>query len=547
MKRNATLLTSLIFLYGSFANAQANLPYSFNNTLEGTIPTIEMPSHDFTEDIEKAIAFEQAGNYPRFARHFDVNVTMLNSGIWNDLDNGDKVWRLNLKSKGALSTALFFDNFYLPTGSTLNVYSSDHTQLFSYTSDDNQGNDLFSTEFIKGEEQIIEYFEPAKVKGQGRLRITSLSHQYRSIAMAGGCHVNIICSPEGNNWQDEKRGVVRIYTVNGSDAGYCTGTLINNTAKDCKRYILTAFHCALDATAANFTQWRFYFNYEASTCNQVNDQQGTQSNSFTGCVKKAASDNIGSLSGSDFLLIEMTNVSSPSWWANVYFNGWNINNTAPPSNSISIHHPLGHIKKISTTSSAGSNSSFYGTPNTHWRVFWKQTSNGWGVTEPGSSGSPIFKADGQIVGTLSGGGSDCNNTTLSDSYGKMSFHWTSNSTASDRQLKPWLDPLNLGVTSCNGSFSPCTSGIDDITKEASVNVYPNPNNGEFNIDMKLDKPTDIKIRVLNIIGQEILNQSISNTMNNTYSINLKNQTNGIYFVEIMVDKNPIIKKINIVK
>ena len=84
--------------------------------------------------------------------------------------------------------------------------------------------------------------------------------------------------------------------------------------------------------------------------------------------------------------------------------------------------------------------------------------NGHGVTEGGSSGSPLFNYDGQIVGTLTGGSSYCNTPTSPDVYGKMSYHWTSNGTPNDERLKPWLDPTNSGVTTLNGSSDPCSAG-----------------------------------------------------------------------------------------
>ena len=75
------------------------------------------------------------------------------------------------------------------------------------------------------------------------------------------CQVNVNCSPVGDLWQDEKKGVARIYIIEGNFAGYCTGSLINNTSQDCKPYFLTALHCGVSASAANMTQWKFYFRY----------------------------------------------------------------------------------------------------------------------------------------------------------------------------------------------------------------------------------------------------------------------------------------------
>ncbi|MCW3070528.1 MAG: hypothetical protein JWO44_418 [Bacteroidetes bacterium] len=556
MKKTVTLLVASALFCSAMLHAQENggiSPYSFEHAIPGTVPVITMPEHDFTTDIADAAAFEKMGNYPRFARHFDVNVTMLNSGVWTELGNGDRTWRLDLRSAGALSTGLFFDSFFLPEGATLHVYTPDHKQVSgSYTSADNQGNGLFSTEFLSGDEQTIEYYEPASVRGQGQLRITQMSHQYRVLAMADPCEVNIICSPEGDNWQDEKRGVVRVYVVEGSSAGYCSGTLMNNTALDCKRYILTAFHCGVSASTANFNSWKFYFDYEVTTCG--GGDGGPTTHVMTGCTKKADSNDNGGDSGSDFLLLQMTSTASPSWWPSVYWNGWNKNATAPPAGSIGIHHPAGTNKKISMTTGTGSSTSWGGTvAGTHWQIHWGGTTNGWGVTEGGSSGSALFNTSSQVIGTLTGGGSYCNSVVAGgqnqpDAYGKLSYHWTSNGTAAANQLKPWLDPLNSGVSSLNGSYSPCTAtGISTMEPSSSISVYPNPNNGEFNVSLSLDKQSDVTIRVLNVMGQEVTSETVNGIIDGTFSISVDGQASGIYFIEVRTESSTFMKKINIIK
>ena len=104
-------------------------------------------------------------------------------------------------------------------------------------------------------------------------------------------------------------------------------------------------------------------------------------------------------------------------------------------------------------------SSWGSTPNTHWRLIWTANANGHGVTEGGSSGSPIFNnSSGRIVGTLTGGGSYCNATNQPDFYGKVSYHWISNGTTNNRRLKPFLDPANTGALTQNGSANPCSAG-----------------------------------------------------------------------------------------
>ncbi len=555
MKKTTTIILSAFLLCSTLVKAQENPgiePYSFSHEVAGTVPTLTMPYRDFAKDIKAAEEFEKNGNYPRIAFHFDVNKTMLNSGVWTDLTNGDRIWRLNLKSDGAIGTALFFNDFFIPQGAMMHVYSPDHKfKSGSFTFLDNQGDGLFSTEFMTGSECTIEYFEPAIVRGQGKMQITSFAHQYRSMALAQDCEVNIICSPEGNNWQAVKKGVVRVYVVEAAGAGYCSGSLINNTNLDCTRYILTAFHCGVSSTTANFTQFKFYFNFEASTCG--GGDGGILTNFLTGCTKTASSNDNGGDTGSDFLLLHMTATSSPSWWSGVYYNGWNRSGTAPASGSICIHHPNGDNKKISATTGTGSSVSWGGqVAATHWSVHWGGTTNGWGVTEGGSSGSPLFNSSKQIIGTLTGGGSYCNSVQAGgqnqpDAYGKLSHQWISNGTTSVTQLKPWLDPANTGVTSLPGTFAPCTqTGIADFANENDVILYPNPTNGSFTVSVTLTKFSDIKFRVMNVMGQEVSNRMVVNSIGGNFEMDLSGQAEGIYFVEIKANGNSTVKKVTVV-
>jgi hypothetical protein len=80
--------------------------------------------------------------------------------------------------------------------------------------------------------------------------------------------------------------------------------------------------------------------------------------------------------------------------------------------------------KISTYSSALErpvNNPFPSNPpivNKVWVVEWSQ-----GVTEKGSSGSPLFDQDHRIVGQLAQGPSGCGSITQKDVYGRFDNSW----------------------------------------------------------------------------------------------------------------------------
>ncbi|MEN8224466.1 MAG: T9SS type A sorting domain-containing protein, partial [Bacteroidota bacterium] len=234
----------------------------------------------------------------------------------------------------------------------------------------------------------------------------------------------------------------------GKGSSLCTGSLLNNTMQDSIPYFLTARHCGSGALATHFAQWIFYFNYEAPTCEDP--LEDPPSMTITGCEKVAEAPD-GPGSGSDFRLLRLS--SKPPEDYNPWFAGWR-NDGMASSSGVGIHHPMGDVKKISTYTDPLISTN-YGSivPNpagNYWKVTWSETMSGHGVTEGGSSGSPVFDNTGKVVGTLTGGAASCSNLLEPDFYGKFSSHWDANGSANDSWLKPWLDPENSGVQSLEG-------------------------------------------------------------------------------------------------
>lgn len=269
----------------------------------------------------------------------------------------------------------------------------------------------------------------------------------RNFGSSGSCNVNINC-PEGLGWQNQKRGIVRILVKQGSALFWCSGSLINNVRQDKTPYVLTANHCGIQSTYDDYLQWAYYFNYESAQCQNPLIEPAYQS--ITGSQLISASKNSVEV-GSDFRLVLLNQAIPESF--NAFFNGWNRSESLG-SSGVGIHHPSGDIKKISTFNvkpvSTGFGQQNYDPSGKYWRVNWIETISGHGVTEGGSSGSPLFDSNGLITGALTGGNASCTNPTAPDYYGKFSFSWEQNGVEPDQQLRPWLDPDQTGLFQLNG-------------------------------------------------------------------------------------------------
>jgi hypothetical protein len=440
------------------------------------VVSIRLDRPDLNVISEQDEVNELAGKPPRYALHLPLGISTENGGDWMELKGGARIWRVRLEATGALATTLLFDEFQIPEGGLVHVYNDDRSHVLgAFTSQNNQDGGTYATQILIGEACTIEYYEPASVRGQGLIDISDLGYCYRyiygpeTVQERGGsqsCEVDINCSPEGTNWQDEKRGVVRMSVVSNQGAGWCTASFVNNTNLDCTPYILTALHCTEGSSNNNFGQYTFYCNYESSGCGSGS---APTNQTIVGCTEQANSGDGGGNSGSDFSLLEATG-SVPSAY-NVYYNGWNAQSTAS-SSGVGIHHPAGDRKKISTYTTQLQSTSWGSATGSHWRVYWSATNNGHGVTEGGSSGSPLFDTQGRIVGTLTGGGSYCSTPNQPDQYGKVAYHWQSNP---GDNLKDFLDPGNTGQLTLAGTYAPCTppatddSGISNIeSPEGSI-------------------------------------------------------------------------------
>lgn len=481
---------------------------------------------------------DKLGHMPRFARSVEADISLSQGGTWYDLPDG-RVWRCHVQSAGALALIPCFDAWYLPEGATLHLYTPDREEMIgAFTSSNKSPDGHYNTGLIHGDECIIEYYEPAAVAGKGKLHLNEMGYAYRMVpgrkasrnfGEADNCEVNVACS-EGADWQDEKNAVVRILVKLSSGYGWCTGTLMNNTNGDCEPYILSADHCYQDesnnyvsATTAQLNQWLFYFNYESPTCANPAAEGTLGTHFLTGCSFRAASQDNGGDNGSDFVLVR-TNVLPPALY-HPYYAGWSRG--AATSTGVGIHHPNGDIKKISTYTSLPS-SSHWGTLtlNTHWKVLWATTTNGDGVTEPGSSGSGLFDSNHRLVGTLTGGGSSCSSPTQNDFFGEVRYHWLSNGLTTDKQLGPWLDPISSNAQTVDGAYDPCgqTIGIADVDAMSNTAVYPNPSTGIYTIRNNAGMTS---LTVTNTIGEVVQVLDISGRT--SLRVDMTGYAGGVYF------------------
>lgn len=400
-----------------------------------------------------------------------------------------------VESENATFMTLHFSQFELPEGATVFFYDqSGDFVLGSFNGGDVLDDGTFYTQAIPGSRVYVEYNVPAGLE-PGRMVIDRICHGYKDIFQTiastyqlaeeslkgahgqaeGNCHINVVCE-EGDDWRDQIRSVVAIEIIAGGAAYMCSGALINNTRQDKQPYVLSAYHCQdiEDATVQGFTT---YFLYQTNTCTGY---VGSGNKSIIGADIKAKYSYSG---GSDFLLLKLRQNVPDAY--KPYYAGWERGNVTPTAGAC-IHHPGGDYKKISIPKTVAKGTGSY---SKFLIVNWYTGSQNKGVTEQGSSGSPLFNADKRIIGQLYAGSSACDYMGGSDLYGRVYSSWTGGGTSTNA-LKNWLDPDDTGVTNLDGiDFESTPVAIvspqdaADNSQLCNLDVYPNPSTGVIHFDV----------------------------------------------------------------
>ena len=86
-------------------------------------------------------------------------------------------------------------------------------------------------------------------------------------------------------------------------------------------------------------------------------------------------------------------------------------------------------------------------------------------------------------------------------------------------------------------------GIHIADSKTNINIYPNPNKGEFNIEIELGKSENIQMDIMNFTGQIISTEVINNVKVYNEIKDLTYLPKGIYFVKINDGFDTTIKKI----
>lgn len=174
----------------------ADFPPSFSQKLPPPPIVMQPISEDFLRKVYDE--FQKVGNIGGgLMQNFKHDLNDI--GQWDELPNGDRIWRFEIQMKLATSVALGISKCKIPEGCQLFTYSSDHRYIGqTYTS-------KFREEWfwIDGNNCVIEYYEPAKQKGKSIIEFSTIDcvpylgdvhDNSRDEDEFAHCNPNVVCA-----------------------------------------------------------------------------------------------------------------------------------------------------------------------------------------------------------------------------------------------------------------------------------------------------------------------------------------------------------------
>ena len=139
------IVTVLLLLYANQVEGQISYggrPVKVPVLKSSSTSIIDMPSV-INEDLR--MLYNELDSVPLqlksfiFAHTFDVDISPSNSGVWIRNFNGYDVWQVKVRSAGAFSLNIIFENFELNEGARLFLYNDQENHyLGAFTSENNR-------------------------------------------------------------------------------------------------------------------------------------------------------------------------------------------------------------------------------------------------------------------------------------------------------------------------------------------------------------------------------------------------------------------------
>lgn len=366
------------------------------------------------EAHRKGLAPEKQPNLIGLVREADDPLRMVDGvppvGYWAYPSDGRAVWAVQVHDAGAEAIRLYLTDVAWPAGTSVTVFNA-------YNPAEQQpvpaeGTQVW-TPSIFSDTVILEINVPQDAVGAASFALAAAGHIFEDIEaqfrakQAGACNLDVSCYPE---YQDVADAVGWYTYARGSSLFSCTGALMADTDETTQiPYFMTANHCV--RTTDQVGSMEVYWFFQTPVCDGEPPSIQALPRTVGATLLSTSTRNLGT----DHTLARLEG-DLP---AGVSFLGWDGIPAPVGTPVVGVHHPRSTFKRIAFGPVTDCDSqSQYVCPVTSLRFYEVTWTDG--VTEPGSSGSPIVRAGTkEFLGALWGGFAACDATNMADYYGRI--------------------------------------------------------------------------------------------------------------------------------
>jgi hypothetical protein len=97
----------------------------------------------------------------------------------------------------------------------------------------------------------------------------------------------------------------------------------------------------------------------------------------------------------------------------------------------------------------------------------------------------------------------------------------------------FIDDVNVG------DFA----GIQESSLLSSMNIYPNPTNGQLSVQLNMPVAGNFEVRINDMLGRTLETVKEQNSLGGLYNIDLSSNPNGMYFVELITNQGSATRKV----
>ncbi len=397
-------------------------------------------------------------------------------GVLAATSDGGFVWAGAIASDGATAMRIHFTGLNLPPDAELYVFNMTGAAHGPYWGrGPNDDGELWS-HTVGGAETIVMLRQrgPATSAELNRMSFTiadvgHITPDFKGISAESFCSYNVACIVNAECTSvssTHQNAIALLQWISGAFIYTCTGGLIADTDASTQiPYVLTANHCLNRARDAQNVESFFFYTLACGSTSCP--AQANPGGPYGSAVQTATIGTTIKATGTtgDYSLLQL-NGPPPS---GTTFLGWNNTPIANTNGTAlrRVHHPAWAPQSYSEQHVDTSRGTCTGYP----RGTFIYSSDDFGGTEGGSSGSPVVNTSGQIVGQLFGAcgtnvGDACDNASNATVDGAFAAYYSN--------VASFLNPSGGGGTCVNPGGAPAGSTCNANSDCCSNNCKGKP-------------------------------------------------------------------------